>query len=73
MKRAEVFRVRRLSRRHLEAWRVAVHEGDIPERHRRIWDREPNVHETPHPTHAAALAHALHEVGLTPTSPEEEN
>lgn len=24
----------------------------------------------PHPTHAEALAHALHEVGLTPTNPE---
>lgn len=28
--------------------------------------------QTEHPTHAEALAHALHEVGLTPTNPEKE-
>lgn len=62
MKRAEVFRAR------AGEWWAFIWDGPIPDRDERIIFRD-NRGRSPvstgeHPTHAAALAHALTEIGL---------
>lgn len=74
MKRAEVFRLREYrTERLLPAWSVYVFPTSIrPIREIPLVDRGDDyyVSTDDFPTHAAALAHALAEVGLTPRNPE---
>lgn len=66
MKRAEVYRDRRYPG-YRPQWITTVHEGDIPERDRHIWDRESATGEDDYfPTYAEALMHAIRAVSLAP-------
>lgn len=70
MKRAEVIYNRWGDHGTNGRWLVAIHVGEIPDRDRPIRFRGAEE-EAGFRTHADALAHALAEVGLTPTTERE--
>ncbi|MGP5050202.1 hypothetical protein ACTXI9_01710 [Brachybacterium alimentarium] len=70
MKRAEVFYNHWGDQEVNGRWLVATHDGEIPDRHLRLKLRE-SEEDRGFRTHAAALAHALAEVGLTKKTGDE--